>query len=140
MIGHVLGSGCSSLLLTGEEKGVALLGMEAGTNDEDGVGRVGGLKHGRGGGAGGQRRRECFTAVSLYFCTTHQNSAACRQELGGRADSRSVLRVVSLPLSISTHFLLLDRLCGRQYSTTPVFPSFYSFSLQHPFFCVCVFF
>lgn len=51
---------------------------------------------------GGMRRRdqmekvlggwggECFTAVSLDFCTTHQNSAACRQELGGRADTRSV--------------------------------------------------
>lgn len=25
-----------------------------------------------------------FTAVSLDFCTTHQNSAACRQKLGGR--------------------------------------------------------
>lgn len=25
----------------------------------------------------------CFTAVSLDFCTTHQNSAACRQQLGG---------------------------------------------------------
>lgn len=30
-----------------------------------------------------------FTAVSLDFCTTHQNSAACRLKLGGRAAIRS---------------------------------------------------
>lgn len=30
-----------------------------------------------------------FTAVSLDFCTTHQNSAACRLKLGGRPPIRS---------------------------------------------------
>ncbi|TNN72462.1 Neuronal tyrosine-phosphorylated phosphoinositide-3-kinase adapter 1 [Liparis tanakae] len=43
----------------------------------------GGGTSGAGDGEGGERGRERFTAVSLDFCTTHQNSAACRQELGG---------------------------------------------------------
>lgn len=30
-----------------------------------------------------------FTAVSLDFCTTHQNSAACRLTLGGWPDLSS---------------------------------------------------
>lgn len=45
-----------------------------------------------GGAACRERRRERFTAVSLDFCTTYQNSAACRQALGGRAATRSVHR------------------------------------------------
>lgn len=42
-----------------------------------------------GGRACGERRRDCFTAVSLDFCTTHQNSAACRLELEGRVATGS---------------------------------------------------
>lgn len=59
-----------------EEERAALPGMDGG--EEGGVGR--------GGGVFGERRGDLFTAVSLDFCTTHQNSAACRQELWGRAD------------------------------------------------------
>lgn len=54
-----------------------------------------------------ERRRECFTAVSLDFCTTHQNSAACRQELGGRAVTRSVLSVGPLPLTVTVRFSVI---------------------------------
>lgn len=59
-----------------------------------------------GGGSCRERRRECFTAVSLHFCTTHQNSAACTPQPGGRALARFVLSLGPLPSHI---FLLLSR-------------------------------
>lgn len=69
--------------------------------EDEALGGRGEVDWSRLGGARRGRRRECFTAVSLDFCTTHQNSAACRQEeQGGRADASSVLSIGTLPLTV----------------------------------------
>lgn len=68
------------------EEGAAAAALPGMTEDEvdreAGFGEVVCLEGG-GWGACRERRRECLTAVSLDFCSTHQNSAACRHRAGG---------------------------------------------------------
>lgn len=107
---HTIGrQGCRSSFGSVRREDVAqVIGQSGGGG---GSKHTGGRVLGWGGREGGcrERRRECFTAVSLDFCSTHQNSAACRQELGGRALTRFVLSVGPLPLNISVFLARLQQ-------------------------------